>query len=539
MVAPNARQEIQDVPLEIVGGNSFGRYSKISVSQTWNMIVNDDNSMPEPALVPYPGYKNVLPIAEGATGRGAYASSIANLLFAVWGSQFYQVDSDLQPMFRGNLTTSSGQVFMSENNGGEISITDLVHIYVYNYIDFTFKTSNVTPGFTLPVALKTPGYISFQNGRMIVSNIGTQTWYLSEFNQATMYTGASNTIGAFQSKPDTIQAALPTPGGGNNLVVIGHNVVEPWQDVGAALFPYQRSSTNNVDFGTISADTIDSLDNYIIWLSMNEESAVTLMIYQNGVGTSISTDGIDYKLANLTAPEDCVGFIYRINGHIIYQFTFITDNLSYIYDLKTKKFFTVSDENLNYHIARDVVFFNNKNYFISLNGGNLYELNNKYTNYQYSSEDIKEIPRIRVCPPLRLPSQRMFICKSLGFPIENGEVNQKTVITNEDNDPSIALATESGIDITTEGGTIIDTEFSSNVVPISYTLYSERVDLSISRDGGVTFGSSVGRYMNPIGIRKSLFNYQRLGQANDVTYQFRFSGFGRFVVFNGVVEVYQ
>ena len=36
MPAPNMRQEINDMPLTMVGGSSFGRYQKISNAQTWN-----------------------------------------------------------------------------------------------------------------------------------------------------------------------------------------------------------------------------------------------------------------------------------------------------------------------------------------------------------------------------------------------------------------------------------------------------------------------------------------------------------------------
>jgi len=68
--------------------------------------------------------------------------------------------------------------------------------------------------------------------------------------------------------------------------------------------------------------------------------------------------------------------------------------------------------------------------------------------------------------------------------------------------------------------------------------YSEAVDLSISRDGGETFGSSWRLNMNPTGKRKSRFIYQRLGIVNDATFQLRFSGFGRFVCTDGLLEIY-
>jgi hypothetical protein len=535
MPAPNQTQEIQEVPLELVGGNTFGRYSKISNAQTWNMIVSDD------ALVPYPGYKNVLESTTSASGRGLYASTRGNIMIAVWGSTVFSIeitiDSNFQNILtahnRGNMATSTGDVFISENNNGQIVLSDGNEIYVYNWLT---PSTNITLA-TKPAALTDPGFIAFQNGRFIVVNTTSNAWYLSGPNNTT-FTGAANSLGALQSKPDFAQAAVPTPGGGNTLMLFGHNVIEQWTDVGNALFPYQRSSTFNVDYGTVNASTIASLDNYIVWLAANEQSGVTIMMINDRTSKSISTEGIDYKLSNLKDPTNCSAFLFRQDGHVLYQFTFITDNVSYVYDTKTDKFFTVSDENNNYHIASKVVFFNNKNYLISLESGNLYEFGTQYTTYDYGLGDIQQIPRLRVTPPLRLPSQRWFIIKSLGFTIENGRPNQideiTTTITLGD-----FIATESGINLATENDRIITDEGGESSTTTTNILVSEAVDLSISRDGGESFGSSLRLDMNAVGKRKSRFIYQRLGQANDVCFQIKFIGFGRFVAFNGVAEVYQ
>ncbi len=488
--APQMTQTAQDVPLGMVGGNQFGRYPKISAEQTFNFIVSDG------ALVPYAGYKNVVPQSPNAEGRAVYSSSRGNIMIAVWGSQVYSIDAGLSATLRGNIDTATGDVFIAENNNAEIVITDYVHIYVYNYSTFAFTTA------TVPAALTNPGYVSFQNGRLIVANASSTNWYLSGANDALTWPNDAAHIGALQSKPDKIQAAVPTPGGGNNIYIFGHNVVEQWQDVGNALFPYQRASTFNVDYGTVNASSIAAMDQYVVWLSSNENSGVTLMIIQGNSAQSISTDGIDNQLSELTNPENCTGFLFRQDGHVIYQFTFPDDNLSYAYDFNTKLFFTVTDENLNYHIARDVVFFNNEYYFVSLNGGNLYDFGTQFTDFDYGDGNIHEIPRIRITPPLRLPNSAMFIIKSLTFTIENGQPN--TYTTSND-----------------------------------YTTASEAVDLSISKDGGESFGNSWRKEMNPTGHRRSRFRYQRCGQANDLTCQFRFSGFKRFVVVDtGVATLY-
>lgn len=533
MPAPNYQQKIENVPLEIVGSTKFGRYPKISVEQTYNMIISDN------ALVDYSGYKNVLPLAPNLQGRGLYSSTVGSLMLAVLGSQVYTIDENLISTFRGNLGTSSGEVFIDENNGAQIGITDGVNLYIYNYNDESFKISNVDFTFVYSEFEMEPGYISFQNGRFLIAALNTSFWVLSDFNDGTSWPDDSQHIGSLQTKPDTVQAAIPFPGRGNQLFLFGNNVTEAWNDVGAVLFPYQRASNFNLDYGCLSASSIAALGKTIVWLAGNETSGPVIMFSEGGDFQEISTDGIDFQFAQLTNPFDCSGFLIKQDGHLLYQFTFKTDNLSYVYDFDTKKFFTVTDEFLNYHVARKVVFFNNNYYFVSWNDGNLYEIGTQFTNYQYSATNIKEIPRIRITPPLRRPNQRYFIIKSIGFTIENGRPN----IITESSIPSIGnnviLLTEDGFILTTENGIDLTTEQPVNSQTSLYKVSSQAIDMSVSRDGGENFGNAVRIPMNPTGKRKSRFIYQRVGQANDTSFQFRFWGFDRFVCMNGEIEVYE
>jgi hypothetical protein len=534
MPAPNARQEVIEVPLKMVGGTHYGRYPKISLEETWNFIVSDN------FLVPYAGYINKLTLSPDSVGRGIYSSTRGNFMAVVIGSVFYVVNSDFDAFNKGSLETFTGDVYISENNENQIAITDGIRLYVYTYASATPETGTFEVGGTdFAFPYQNPGYISFKNGQLIVASQGTTVWALSGFNDAKVWTVDSQHVGSIQTKPDFIQAVVPVPGGGNNVLVFGRNVAEFWQYVGGAFFPYQRNSTANVDYGCINPASIASLNNYIVWIAVNEQSGPVLMVSRGNGIESISTDGIDFKLGNLSAPENCTGFLYQQDGHLLYQFTFPTDNISYAYDFNTNLFSSISDENLNYHIAREVVYYNNTYYFVALNGGNIYEFDSIYPFAQYDEHglDKRELPRIRICPPLRFPDQRYYITKSLGFTIENGQPN----ITTEDTITTIVyedLATEDGDLIATEDGDLIGAGIvSSSSVTTVYT--SEAVDLSVSRDGGENFGASVRLNMNATGKRKSRFIWQRLGQANDCTYQIRFYGFGRFVATDGVAEIYK
>ncbi len=542
MPAPYLKQDIQEVPLKIVGGNNFGRYSKISTEQTWNMIVSDIG------LVPYAGYAVAAVVGGTNKGRGVYVSTVENFLLAVIGNQVYRFapdpfdnDADLIPNVPaaiGALDTSEGDVYIAENNGKEILITDGIYIYIYDYNSDTFYSSKAGSPNLVTFPFSASGYCSFQDGRFIVSVNGTQQWVLSAENDGLTWSTASASVGEIQSKPGFIQAALPMPGGGNNLLVFGTNVAESWQDVGAALFPYQRNSTFNIDYGCVNPSTIAELENVVVWLAANEQSGPVIMYTQGSGIKSISTDGINFKLSELTNPSNCTAFLFKQDGHLIYQITWPSDNLSYAYDFNTSLFFTITDEDLNYHPARQVVFFNNNYYFVSLNSGNIYRFGTQYTSAQYEDEVQHIIPRIRITPPARLPSQRYFIGKSIGFTIENGEINPKETIVVIPGHQGTAITTETPADLLTEDGDIITTEFDESS-GTTYVLSSAVIDVSISRDGGESFGSSVRVDMKDTGKRKSRLIWQRLGIVNDATFQFRFSGYKRFIAFDGVLEIWQ
>ena len=479
-LAPKSEQGIYEIPLDVVGSNTYGRYNKISVAQTWNMIVSDD------FLVDYAGYEFKLSLTNAliAQGRAVYSSNIKDIIIVVVNNGVFSINTALLLTRIGTLNTTIGEVYISENNAGQIALSDGVNIFIY---------TPSTSAFDMAPIDFTPGFLSFQNTYFICASVGTFEWRLSDPNNGLIWQTEAEFVGQLQTKPDTVQAFVPMPGRGNMGFLFGTSVIEQWTFTGAALFPYQRSSSFNMDYGCINPNSIAYQGNYIVWVGLSEEAGPVIMYTTGGDIKEVSTDGIDYLLSTLKSPEDCSAFLIKIDGHLLYQVTFKTDNLSLLLDMDTNKFFTVSDENLNYHIARKIVYFNNTYYFVSFNDGNLYEFGTKFTNYTYANGDVQEIPRIRRCSPIRLPTQRPGVFKSLGFTIEQGQEN-------------------------------INLNMS--------------VDLSVSRDGGETFGNNVRIPMNPTGLRKSRFLFQRLGRANDFTAELRFIGDNRFVVTNGVVEYY-
>lgn len=464
---------MKNLPLKIAGSNIYGRYPMISIEQTFNMIMSDD------WLVPYAGYKTAAEISDNGEGRGIYSSTNLNHMLAVISNNVYTVNTNLGYQQVGSLSTFSGDVFIAENNAGQIAICDKSAIYIY--------APSGSPKFQKITLDFLPAYVAFQNGYFIAPDARQAQWRLSDFNDGTNWPAGASNVGTFQTKPNLPVAAIPFPSKGNLLFVFGKTVVEPWFNTGQQLFPYQKNTFQNSDYGTENAATIAAGDDFIIWLATNEKSGPALMISDSGEPEKISTDGIDFKLAKLTNPKNAYGFLFRQDGHLIYQLTFPSDNWSLLYDLNTKSFFTPTDEYMNYHIAKRVVFFNNSYYFVSFTDGNLYELNTKYTDY-----DGAEIPRVRVCNTLRMPDSSRFIINNLTFQIEQGEYR--------------AL---------------------------------QAVDFSFSKDNGNSFSSCERIDLSKTGLRQRRINFRNKGMALNFTPKFSFSGNGRFMAADGAMSYYQ
>jgi hypothetical protein len=174
------------------------------------------------------------------------------------------------------------------------------------------------------------------------------------------------------------------------------------------------------------------------------------------------------------------------------------DNLSLVYDFTTKLFFHVSDQNVNFHPARGVIYFNEDTYFISINDGSLYQMNTDLLTYNYDVVGYpygQEIPRIRICKAISIKNSARFRVGQFTFWIEQGMIN-----TNP------------------------------NILP--------RVDMSISKNGGQSFGNVVSKMLNPVGVQRNQIRWWRMGQANEFIIQLRFYGFSKMLISNGVAEVY-
>jgi outer membrane lipoprotein-sorting protein len=484
----------EQVEVNVVGSSTFGRYPKISLEKSYNFFISDG------WLINYAGYQRITDVLPAGTGRGLFYSVRGGFLIIVVSTSVYRLNDSLVPIFIGTISSLSGDVYIDENLNQQICIVDGEHAWIYNYstspTTFTLQTLTFLGN---PIY---PSYVCYHNTFFLFGSssfsINSQNWYAYQYDTPT--TISFNSQFSLQTKPDSALAVERLPGRGNNVLVLGSTVSEVWTQVGGAE-NYRRVQSFNIDNGLVSIPTLASNDEFICWLAQNENNSPFIM-YTDGSSTKrISSDGIDYVLSQIQYPTQSTAFFYRQDGHLFYQITFYNplDNLSLIYDFNTQLFFHVSDENLNFYPAREVAFFNENTYFISLNDGSLYQMDTDFLTYNYNTSPTsigEEIPRIRVCKSIRKQNSDRFRVGQFTFWIEQGIVPQ--------NAPTLA-----------------------------------RVDMSFSKNGNQSFSNIVSRELNPSGIYQNQIRWWRMGQCNEFTIQLRFWGFQRVCVSQGNMEIYQ
>jgi|SRR6185503_18573632 len=514
----------ESLPINIVGSSSFGRYPKISVEKTYNMFISDE------WLVSYPGFQKVIEIEESGVGRGFFHSARGNFNIFVTGSDVWRMDG-LATFFVGTLASEQSEVSIDENLSSQICIVDGINAYIYNYSDNSFTQQSLAFN---------PGYVCYHNTFFLLASIVTDTnpqlWYAAEYASPSTITIASTNQFTLQTKPDSALAVKRLPGRGNNVIVFGSVVAEVWQQVGG-LENYRRVSSFNIDMGVVSIHTIAASEQYVCWLAQNENNSPVIMVTDGSSFTRISSDGIDYLLQSLNFPAQSTAFFYRVDGHLFYQIAFFNpaDNLSLVYDFNTQKFFHVTDENQNYHPARQIVYSNGNTYFCSLNDASIYQTGTDFVDYNYDIDNPNSpgdtIPRIRICKTLRREDSTPFRVGRISFWMEQG-VNDYFI--PPDGNCTGLMLTEEGDQIVTEGGEDIQIEsgscFPNNNRPC--------VDFNFSKNGGMTFSASVRNYLNPQGVYRNRITWNRMGMANEFTSQFYFWGVMRICANDGVVEIY-
>ena len=296
------------------------------------------------------------------------------------------------------------------------------------------------------------------------------------------------------------------------LFLFSEFYTEVWENQGIGTnLPFRRNNSLLMEYGTPAIGSIAVGFDKMFFLSQDQDGLGSVMEVIGTESIPISNRALDFQLAQYASVQkisDCRAFLIKENGLIFYRMNFTLANHTYVYNVTLSKpnpdveqalLLWHEEEVLNgdRHPAQTHSYFNGNNFVGSYRSPTLYRVDpNTYTN---GGETIR---RMRISKAFVPPGYQRIRVDRLQLDLLQGQVDLSDSETIEldllAEDFSI-ITTESDIDILLEQGRTI---FHPN------TLY---VFMSISKDGGQTYGYKVRAPMGNVGQRTFRTVWRKLG----------------------------
>ena len=243
--------------------------------------------------------------------------NLGGLLYVVSGGTLYSVTSaGLATELGGTITGS--QVVSMDTNGTQIIIVNGVSGYIYTVIgglqlitDTDFFAANTT---------------TFFDQRFVFDKADSNQFFICESLDGTSYDPLA--IASAEARPDNVKAVILNQ---QVLLVFGDKTIEPWQDVGAPNFPFERVPGVVVERGLLAPYAIAKADNTIFFLGENR------VLYRLAGLTPqrVSNHAIETEWRNYTVVSDAHLFAYHFNGHEYVVVTFPSQPSTWVFDISS------------------------------------------------------------------------------------------------------------------------------------------------------------------------------------------------------------
>lgn len=441
-----------------------GAYSAHSKTMACNRLVNmypemiPDGGKEPGALIACPGFKSLYFLGAAVSLRGGFASSDGNL-YVVADNKLYLITAGFYSItIIGTLDHGSGPVSI-EDNGAQLGIVDGIAGYTYTYASATF--AKITdPDF--PNGCKQLGYGDTYG---IVIDPGTQQFFISSPNDFTAWNPLD-----FSSAEGSPDKALSLVVDHRELWIGGQNSTEVFQNTGNADFPYERVSGGFIEQGVGAIYTVVKMDNSIFWLGGGRNGSGIVWRAEGYQPVRVSNHGVEKAISSYSKIDDAFAFAYEQEGHSFYVLIFPTAEACWCYDAATKLWhertgFADGHETLyplTFHVN-----FSGKNVVGHRSNGHIYTLD--ADTHTYGEEH-------------RLALRSFRLAHKEFDPYSVGEL---TI----DMEPAVGNSLPPGDD--------------------------PKLDLRVSKDGGMSFGPVKRAKMGKIGESQNRVVYRRLGQAVD------------------------
>ena len=248
--------------------------------------------------------------APGGIGRGLCAMS--GVLYSISGTTLYRIDQDATVT---GLGTVSGTAPVSM----AASATQL-------YIDSGFVYDGSLN------ALTDPDYIADGKAAFLDSYIVTvrpDTGQFASSDLADFTSWDALYFATAEGSPDNL---LTLEVDHRQVVLIGENSTELWEDVGGTDFPFIRSPNGFIEIGGVGKLASTKQDQSVHWLANDR----TLRRLNGNTATRTSQHGFERAVRDYASVTDCQMYSYNLDGHLCVVIRF-PDVATWIYDCTTQE----------------------------------------------------------------------------------------------------------------------------------------------------------------------------------------------------------
>ena len=395
----------------------------------------------------------------GATGNAFLATSggSPNLVLTTGTTLNYQVGTPIQ--FNGSGTLPTGTPAIAKN----------VTYYVVGVIgpgDKTFTISTTVGG--VPITFSTTG-----SGSIFVTNSGQAQ------------------VGTISSHPGNIVACRTLH---RRIFLFSENYTEVWENAGAGTnLPIRRNNSLLMEVGTPAIGSVIVGFDQLYFLAQDRDGLAGIMGVSGSQSSSVSNRALDFVLAQYAADPlkgvaDARSILVKENGLIFMRINFTLANHTYVLNVSMSSSQSVKwheEEILNgdRHPAQTHAYFKGVNYYAAYNTAKFYMVDDQvYTN------DGEHIRRMRIGKQMTPPGYNRIRVDRWQLDLLQGQLAiLDTFDITLDTETGFPIDTENDINLILDQGIVAD----SGLNPIVY--------LSISKDGGQTYGAELTGTMGKLG----------------------------------------
>ena len=247
-----------------------------------------------------------IPLAGICLQRKLYITTTTNL---------YEVDNLGVGTDLGSVSFSADRVSMAEN--GE-------HLVVVGREGYTYSVADGLVQYQVSDNYLPSEFVEFLDGYFIFLRADTENIFISQLNSIVL---DGTEIATEESEPDRLLSMTVV---NRELWLFGAKSTAQWYNAEGFDFPFLRKQGPYIETGIIAKYSVASHKNNCAWIGEDR------IIYKSrGSGSEpISDKDVEASISKGTI-LDAFAFMYTGDGHVFYQVTFPSLNLTWVYDFIT------------------------------------------------------------------------------------------------------------------------------------------------------------------------------------------------------------